>query len=65
MNSAPVTGNVVRVVSVEPCRGLRKERGRLVVVPDEESYIIHLMLDDGRPAFLTGRLGEALASTTE
>jgi len=44
----------IQVLEVEEHRGVRKERGRLVVVPDSESYLIRLRLEDGRPAFLTG-----------
>jgi hypothetical protein len=44
----------VEVVAVLENRGIRKERGTLVVVPDSLSYLVELKLDDGRTAYLTG-----------
>lgn len=44
----------IQVVAVEENRGVRKERGKLVIVPDSHSYLIRLTLEDGRPAYLTG-----------
>jgi hypothetical protein len=44
----------IQVVAVEQHRGVRKQLGRLVVVPDSESYLIQLRLEDGRTAYLTG-----------
>lgn len=59
------------VVAVQEKRGVRKERDRLVVVPDSHSYLIELELEDGRPAYLTGAgsfpytLGETLTNAVE
>jgi len=59
----------IQVVAVEENRGVRKERGRLVVVPDSESYVIRLRLEDGRSAYLMGsgslpaQPGDQLATT--
>jgi hypothetical protein len=54
----------IQIVAVEQNRGVRKERGRLVVVPDDTSYVVRLMLPDGRPAYLTGSLSAGELTAT-
>lgn len=55
----------IQVVAVETNRGVRKEGRRLVVCPDSESYVIRLKLEDGRPAYLTGKAHQAVAVRPE
>jgi hypothetical protein len=52
----------IQIVAVEEHRGVRKELGRLVVVPvDSRSYVIRLKLGDGRSAYLTGSVKTQVA----
>jgi hypothetical protein len=44
----------IQILSVEPNCGLRKHQGRLVIVPEDEGYVVRLLLKDGRAAYLAG-----------